>query len=49
LVPLRHGATLYERFGDLPALVLAALALLAGLAAAALDRRALAPHLEERT
>lgn len=48
-VPLRHGATLYERFGDLPALVLAALALLAGLAAAALDRRALAPHLEERT
>jgi apolipoprotein N-acyltransferase len=31
-VPLRRGATLYERFGDLPMLVLAALALLAGWA-----------------
>jgi apolipoprotein N-acyltransferase len=32
-VPLRRGATLYERFGDLPMVVLAALALLAGWAA----------------
>ena len=36
-VPLRRGATLYERFGDLPTLVLASLALLCGLAVA--DRR----------
>ncbi len=36
-VPLRRGATLYERFGDLPTLVLASLSLLAGLAVA--DRR----------
>ncbi|HXR54656.1 MAG TPA: apolipoprotein N-acyltransferase [Acidimicrobiales bacterium] len=32
-VPLRRGATLYERFGDLPVMALAALALLAGWAA----------------
>jgi apolipoprotein N-acyltransferase len=32
-VSLRRGATLYERFGDLPTLVLASLALLGGLAA----------------
>ena len=33
-VSLRRGATLYERFGDLPVLVLASLALVAGLARA---------------
>jgi hypothetical protein len=38
-VPLRRGATLYERFGDLPTLVLSALALAAGLAAGILGRR----------
>jgi apolipoprotein N-acyltransferase len=37
-VPLRRGATLYERYGDLPTLVLASLSLLAGLAAAARRR-----------
>jgi len=35
-VPLRDGATIYERFGDLPVLVLAGLALVAGLL---LDRK----------
>jgi len=39
VVPLRRGATLYERFGDLPVLVLALLALLAGRAAAFGGRR----------
>lgn len=38
-VPLRRGATLYERFGDLPVLVLALLALLAGWAVALGGRR----------
>jgi apolipoprotein N-acyltransferase len=37
-VPLRRGATLYERFGDLPTLVLASFSLLAGLALAARRR-----------
>jgi len=37
-VPLRRGATLYERYGDLPTLVLTSLSLLAGLAAAARRR-----------
>ena len=38
-VALRRGATLYERFGDLPVLVVAALALLAGWAGPAVQRR----------
>jgi apolipoprotein N-acyltransferase len=42
-VPLRRGATLYERFGDLPTLVLSALALAAGLAAGILGRRRAGP------
>jgi apolipoprotein N-acyltransferase len=39
-VALRRGATLYERFGDLPVLALASLLLLVGLALAVGDRRA---------
>jgi apolipoprotein N-acyltransferase len=42
-VSLRTGATLYERFGDLPTLVLAALALAAGLAVGLAAQRAIAP------
>ena len=42
-VSLRTGATLYERFGDLPTLVLAALALAVGLAVGFAAQRAIAP------
>jgi apolipoprotein N-acyltransferase len=42
-VPLRHGATLYERFGDLPTLLLASFSLLAGLAVAARRRSSVTP------
>ncbi|MGH9047114.1 MAG: apolipoprotein N-acyltransferase [Acidimicrobiales bacterium] len=37
--PMRTGATLYERFGDLPTLVLAALGLAVGLALARVGRK----------